>query len=55
MSQPSQNYIDTVVRWTYGQVELERMNIPLSGQFRARLSLECYKLFTENPTIPVRK
>ena len=55
MSQPSQNYIDKVVRWTYGQVELERMNIPLSGQFRARLSLECYKLFTENPTIPVRK
>jgi len=55
MSQPSQNYIDKVVRWTYGQVDLERMNIPLTGQFRARLSLECYKLFTENPTIPVRK
>ena len=24
-------------------------------QFRARLCLECYKLFTENPSIPVRK
>lgn len=54
MSQPSQGYIDKVVKWTYGQVELERVNIPLPGQFRARLALECYKLFTENPSIPVR-
>lgn len=55
MSQPSQNYIDKVIRWAYGQVDLERMNMSLEQQFRARLCLECYKLFTENPTVPVRK
>lgn len=55
MSQLSQNYVDKVVRWTYGQVDLERMNMTPEQQFRARLCLECYKLFTENPSVPVRK
>ena len=55
MSQLSANYVDKVVRWTYGQVDLERMNMSLDQQFRARLCLECYKLFTENPSVPVRK
>lgn len=55
MSQLSQNYVDKVVRWTYGQVDLERMNMTPEQQFRARLCLECYKLFTENPSIPVRR
>ena len=55
MSQLSQSYVDKVVRWTYGQVDLERMNMTPEQQFRARLCLECYKLFTENPSIPVRK
>ena len=55
MSQLSQGYVDKVVRWTYGQVDLERMNMTPEQQFRARLCLECYKLFTENPSIPVRK
>ena len=27
MSQPSANYIDKVVRWTYGQVDLARLNM----------------------------
>lgn len=55
MSQLSTNYVNTVVSWTYGRVDLERINMSLEQQFRARLCLECYKLFTENPTIPVRK
>ena len=55
MSQLSQGYVEKVVRWTYGQVDLERMNMTPEQQFRARLCLECYKLFTENPSIPVRK
>ena len=55
MSQPSQNYIDKVVRWTYGQVDLARMNIPLAGQFRARLALECYMLFQQNKTSNIRR
>jgi len=55
MSQLSANYVDKVVRWTYGQVDLERMNMTPEQQFRARLCLECYKLFTENPSVPVRK
>ena len=55
MSQLSPNYVDKVVRWTYGRVDLERMNMTPEQQFRARLCLECYKLFTENPSVPVRK
>lgn len=55
MSQPSQNYIDKVVRWTYGQVDLARMNIPLAGQFRARLALECYMLWQQNKTSNIRR
>ena len=55
MSQLSQNYVDKVVRWTYGQVDLNKMHMSLDQQFRARLCLECYRLFTENPSIPVRK
>ena len=55
MSQPSQNYIDKVVRWTYGQADLARMNMPLAGQFRARLALECYMLWQQNKTSNVRR
>jgi hypothetical protein len=55
MSQPSQNYIDKVVRWTYGQVDLARMNIPFAGQFRARLALECYMLWQQNKTSNIRR
>ena len=55
MSQLSQNYVDKVVRWTYGQVDLERMNMSLEQQFRARLCLEGYKVFSENTSIPIRK
>jgi len=55
MSQPSANYIDKVVRWTYGQVDLARMNMPLAGQFRARLALECYMLWQQNKTSNIRR
>ena len=55
MSQPSANYIDKVVRWTYGQVDLSRMNMPLAGQFRARLALECYMLWQQNKTSNIRR
>ena len=55
MSQLSENYITKVTGWVYGQCDLSRVNVPLSGQFRARLALECYQLFSENPSIPIRK
>ena len=55
MSQPSPTYIDKVVRWTYGQVDLARLNMPLPGQFRARLCLECYMLWQQNKSTNVRR
>lgn len=55
MSQPSQNYIDKVVLWSQSGIELTSMHIPLPGQFRARLALECYQLWIENKTISIRK
>ena len=55
MSQLSQNYVDKVVRWTYGQVDLARMNMPLTGQFRARLALEVYMLWQQNKSSNIRR
>lgn len=55
MSQPSKGYIDKVVKWTYGQVDLARINMPLAGQFRARLALEVYMLWQQNKTSNVRR
>lgn len=55
MSQPSAGYIDKVVRWTYGQVDLARVNMPLPGQFRARLALECYMLWQQNKSGNIRR
>lgn len=55
MSQPSPNYIEKVVRWTYGQVDLARMNMPLPGQFRARLALEVYMLWQQNKSGNIRR
>lgn len=43
------------MRWTYGQVDLARMNMPLPGQFRARLALECYMLWQQNKTSNIRR
>ena len=55
MSQPSANYIEKVMRWTYGQIDLARINMPLPGQFRARLCLECYMLWQTNKTVNIRR
>ena len=55
MSQPSKGYIDKVVRWTYGQIDLAKTNMPLPGQFRARLCLEVYMLWQQNKTGNVRR
>ena len=55
MSQLSQNYVDKVVRWIYGQVDLARMNMPLTGQFRARLALEVYMLWQQNKSSNIRR
>lgn len=55
MSQPSQNYIDKVVRWAYGQLDLQRINMKPDQRFRARLALECYHKFMENTSVPVRQ
>lgn len=54
MAQPSKNYIDKVVRWVYGQVDLERMNLRPDQRFRALLVMNVYRLVMENPTSPVR-
>lgn len=55
MSQPSEGYITKVINWTYGKVDLARINMPLPGQFRARLALECYMLWQQNKTANVRR
>jgi len=55
MSQPTQNYIDKVVRWAYGQIDLQRMNMRPDQRFRARLALECYHKFMENTAVPIRQ
>jgi parvulin-like peptidyl-prolyl isomerase len=55
MSQPSPGYIEKVVNWTYGKIDLARINMPLPGQFRARLALECYMLWQQNKTANVRR
>ena len=54
MSQLSQGFVDKVVRWSTSGVELDKMHMSLDQKFRARLCLECYRLFTENPAVPVR-
>jgi hypothetical protein len=43
------------MRWTYGQIDLARINMPLPGQFRARLCLECYMLWQQNKSTNVRR
>ena len=55
MSQPSQGYIEKVVKWTYGQVDLAKINMPLPGKFRARLALECYSLWLQNKSANIRR
>ena len=55
MSQPSDRYIQKVVDWTYGRINLARINMSLPGQFRARLALECYMLWLQNKTSNVRR
>lgn len=55
MSQPSPGYIEKVVLWTYGKVNLSQIHMPLAGQFRARLALECYMLWQQNKTSNVRR
>lgn len=54
MSQLSQGYVDKVVRWSTSGVELDKMHMSLDQKFRARLCLECYRLFTENTSVPIR-
>lgn len=57
MSQPSQNYIDKVVRWAYanGDIELKRINMTPEQRFRARLCLDVYHKWMENKSIPIRQ
>ena len=55
MSQPSPGYIEKVVSWTYGRLNLSKIHMPLPGQFRARLALECYMLWQQNKTSNVRR
>ena len=55
MSQPSSAYVGKVVSWATSGVELAKVFPNLEQQFRARLCLECYKLFSENTSVPIRK
>lgn len=54
MSQPSQKYVEKVVRWSYGGVALDKMNMNPEQKFRAQLCVECYRLFVEDTAIPIR-
>ena len=54
MSQLSQGYVDKVMRWTYGGVPIEKMNMTLEQKFRAKLCLDCYHVFMNNPATPIR-
>ena len=55
MSQPSTTYVSKVVSWATSGVELAKVFPNIEQQFRARLCLECYKLFSENTSVPIRK
>ncbi len=55
MSQPSQSYIQKIIKLSYSGVEPARLHMNLEQEFRARLCLECYQLFSENSAIPIRK
>ena len=55
MSQPSTTYVSKVVSWATSGVELAKVFPNMEQQFRARLCLECYKLFSENTSVPIRK
>jgi hypothetical protein len=54
MSQLSKSYVEKVVAWTNGGVAIERMHMSLDQKFRANLCLEAYRVFMNNPSIPVR-
>lgn len=54
MSQLSPNYIEKVVCWSYGKQPIEKMNMTLEQKFRAKLCLDCYHVFMNNTSTPVR-
>ena len=55
MSQPSTAYVSKVVSWATSGVALAKVFPNMEQQFRARLCLECYRLFSENTSVPIRK
>lgn len=55
MSVPSVNYINTVVRWAYGEINLSRIHMRPDQRFRARLAMECYHLWMEHKSVNIRK
>lgn len=55
MSQPSTAYVGKVVSWATSGVALAKVFPNMEQQFRARLCLECYRLFSENTSVPIRK
>ena len=55
MSLPSPNYIDKVVRWANGGVQLERVNFSPAQRFRALLCMEVYRKWIESPTTSIRE
>ena len=54
MSLPSQKYVEKVVRWSYSGVALDKMNMNPEQKFRAQLCVECYRLFVEDSSVPIR-
>lgn len=55
MSQPSQNYIEKVVKWATGGVELKKINLRPDQRFRALLCMEVYRHYIESPTSSPRE
>ena len=47
--------MEKVVAWTYGQVDLAKVHMPLPGQFRARLALEVYMIWQQNKSTNIRQ
>ena len=54
MSQLSSGYVEKVVAWTTSGLPIEKMHMSLDQKFRAQMCLECYRVFMNNASTPIR-
>lgn len=54
MSQLSTGYVNNVIAWTTNGLPIEKMHMSLEQKFRAQMCLECYRVFMNNPSTPIR-